>query len=146
MSYPYGPEPYPTWESLERWHDAFANALYAERGHARQTMLERRRERARNRPITINITVNGGTDEETLDETVRRAVEETQAGDECQELDEREEMDAWGLAFARALEQAGIDCTDADRLFRDLCNILEDKVIGGVNEKAREEARENGWY
>ena len=39
MSYPYGPEPYPTWDELERWHDDFRTALYAEHEHACETML-----------------------------------------------------------------------------------------------------------
>lgn len=146
MSYPYGPELYPTWENLERWQDSFRTALYAEHEHARETMLERKREQARNRPLTINVTVNGDMDEDSIHETVRQAIEETQYDDEYQELNEREELDAWGLAFARALQQANIDCTDIDRLFQDLCNILEDKVIGEINEKAREQAKENGWY
>lgn len=146
MGYPYGPEPYPTWEQLERLRDEFGTALYAEHEHAREAMLERERERARNRPLTINVTVNGNMDEGDIRETVRQAIEETQTDDEYQELGEREELDAWGLAFARALRQAGIDSTDVDRLFQDMCSILEDKVIGDINEKAREEARENGLY
>lgn len=145
MSYPYGPELYPTWENLERWQDAFRTALYAEHEHARETMLERKREQARNRPLTVNITIDGqsDTDTDTLADAIRQAILDM---DDDLYLTEQEEREAWGIAFAHAIGQTGVDSDDMSRLFQDMCNILEDKVIGEINEKAREQAKENGWY
>lgn len=138
MSYPYGPEPYPTWDELERWHDDFRTALYAEHEHACETMLERKREQARNRPLTVNITIDGqsDTDADTLADTIRQAILNTE--DDDLYLTEQEEREAWGIAFAHAIGQTGIDSDDMNRLFQDLCNILEDRVVGKVNEEARE--------
>lgn len=145
MSYPYGPELYPTWENLERWQDSFRTALYAEHEHARETMLERKREQARNRTLTVNITVDGqsDTDTDTLADAIRQAILDV---DDDLYLTEQEEREAWGIAFAHAIGQTGVDSDDMSRLFQDMCNILEDKVIGEINEKAREQAKENGWY
>lgn len=141
MSYPYGSEPYPTWDELERWHDDFRTALYAEHEHACETMLERKREQARNRPITVNITIDerSDTDADTLADTVRQAILDME-GDDLH-LTEQEEREAWGIAFAHAIGQTGIDSDDMNRLFQDLCNILEDGVVGKVNEEARERER-----
>ena len=101
-------------------------------------MLERKREQARNRPLTVNITIDGqsGTDADTLADTIRQAILDTE--DDDLYLSEQEEREAWGIAFARAIGQTGIDSDDMNRLFQDMCNILEDKVVGKVNEGARE--------
>ena len=145
MSYPYGPESYPTWEMLERDRETFANTLHAEYERIQEDLLRRKREQARQRPINITIDaklLDRARDAESLTDAILEAIHEE---DEFW-LSETEEMEAWGLAFAHAVGQTGIDSDDMGRLFQDMCNILEDKVIGGINEKAREQAKANGWY
>ena len=147
MSYPYGPESYPTWETLERDRDGFATTLYTEHERIQETMLQQKREKAQQRPINIAITpdiLNPENREyvETLTDSILEAIHE----EDEPYLTETEEMEAWGLAFAHAVQQTGIDSEDIDRLFRDLNNILEDKVIGRLNEEERRKAKENGWY
>lgn len=145
MSYPYGPEAYPTWETLEHDRDTFANILYSEHDRIQKEMERRKREQARQRPINITIDaklLDRARDAESLTDAILEAIHEE---DEFW-LSETEEMEAWGIAFAHAIGQTGIDSDDMGRLFQDMCNILEDKVIGGINEKAREQAKANGWY
>ena len=137
MSYPYGPESYPTWERLEQNRDTFANILYSEHDRIQKKMEQRKREQARQRPINITIDaklLDRARDAESLTDAILEAIHE------------EDDIWLWGIAFAHAIGQTGIDSDDMGRLFQDMCNILEDKVIGNINEKAREQAKENGWY
>lgn len=138
MSYPYGPEPYPTWDELERWQERFRGALYSERERILRDMVEREREQVLSRPITINLSVDGRAmdDSEQLESIIEHAV--MGATDYVDEPSSRKEGEAWGLAFAHALMEIGMEDTGMDRLFQDICNILEDGVVGKVNEEARE--------
>ena len=138
MSYPYGPEPYPTWDELERWQERFRDALYSERERLLRDMMEKERERILSRPITINLSVDGKAmeDSEQLESIIEHAI--VGATGYTDEPSSRQEAEAWGLAFAHALMEVGIEDTGMDRLFQDLCNILEDKVVGKVNVEARE--------
>lgn len=138
MSYPYGPEPYPTWDELERWQEQFRTALYSERERILRDMMERERERVLSRPITINLSVDGKAmeDPEQLESVIEHAI--MGATDCVDEPSSRQESEAWGLAFAHALMEVGVEDMSMDRLFQDMCNILEDRVVGKVNDEARE--------
>lgn len=105
MSYPYGPEPYPTFGTVEGDVDAVSTACWTE--------LNR------------------------LDRLAASAERRTAlATDEMRFAHSLSEAQRAGLALGFALDAAGVD--NPERFLQDLFAIMEDKVVGAINDRARE--------
>lgn len=104
MSYPYGPEPYPTLGMVEHETESMAAACWTE-----LERLERLSEQAERRTMLA-------TDEMRF----------AHALSDCQKA---------GLAFGFALDAAGV--ADPDLLLRDLFALMEDRLAGKANSRAR---------
>lgn len=135
MGYPYGPEPYPTWEMLER--DAtFRSTLYESHMRHVDSIMHDKAESFRSRPIAININAQvDDRDGEWLDELLESL---HSPSEEMLEPTDRENAEAWGLALADAVLASGIEGAGIDRLFDDLTAMVEDHVVGDINRRARE--------
>lgn len=104
MSYPYGPEPYPTFGTVEGDVDAVSTACWTE--------LNR------------------------LDRLAASAERRTAlATDEMRFAHSLSEAQRAGLALGFALDAAGVD--EPERFLQDLFAVMEDKVVGGINDRAR---------
>ena len=105
MSYPYGPEPYPTFGTVEGDVDAVSTACWTELNR-----LDRLAESAERRTAL--------------------------ATDEMRFAHSLSEAQRAGLALGFALDAAGVD--NPERFLQDLFAIMEDKVVGAINDRARE--------
>lgn len=104
MSYPYGPESYPTFGTVEGDVDAVSTACWTE--------LNR------------------------LDRLAASAERRTAlATDEMRFAHSLSEAQRAGLALGFALDAAGVD--EPERFLQDLFAVMEDKVVGGINDRAR---------
>lgn len=104
MSYPYGPEPYPTFGTVEGDVDAVSTACWTE--------LNR------------------------LDRLAASAERRTAlATDEMRFAHSLSEAQRAGLALGFALDAADVD--EPERFLQDLFAVMEDRVIGGINDRAR---------
>lgn len=104
MSYPYGPEPYPTFGTVEGDVDAVSTVCWTE--------LNR------------------------LDRLAASAERRTAlATDEMRFAHSLSEAQRAGLALGFALDAAGVD--EPERFLQDLFAVMEDKVVGGINDRAR---------
>ena len=104
MSYPYGPEPYPTFGTVEGDVDAVSTACWTE--------LNR------------------------LDRLAASAERRTAlATDEMRFAHSLSEAQRAGLALGFALDAAGVD--EPERFLQDLFAVMEDRVVGGINDRAR---------
>lgn len=104
MSYPYGPENYPTWESFEPYVD------------------------------TMRITY--GVEYERLQREVEFANANPELASKAQKfLASKTDSELQGLAFGVALEATDHEC---GYFMRDLFAILDDKVIGKINQHERD--------
>lgn len=104
MSYPYGPEPYPTFGTVEGDIDAVSTACWTE--------LNR------------------------LDRLAASAERRTAlATDEMRFAHSLSEAQRAGLALGFALDAADVD--EPERFLQDLFAVMEDRVIGGINDRAR---------
>lgn len=105
MSYPHGPEPYPTFGMVENDVDAVSTACWTELNR-----LDRLAESAERRTAL--------------------------ATDEMRFAHSLSEAQRAGLALGFALDAAGVD--NPERFLQDLFAIMEDKVVGAINDRARE--------
>lgn len=105
MSYPHGPEPYPTFGMVENDVDAVSTACWTELNR-----LDRLAESAERRTAL--------------------------AMDEMRFAHSLSEAQRAGLALGFALDAAGVD--NPERFLQDLFAIMEDKVVGAINDRARE--------
>lgn len=104
MSYPYGPEPYPTFGTVEDDVDAISTACWTE--------LNR------------------------LDRLAASAERRTAlATDEMRFAHSLSEAQRVSLALGFALDAAGVD--EPERFLQDLFSLTEDKVVGGIDDRAR---------
>ena len=104
MSYPYGPEPYPTFGTVEGDVDAVSPACWTE--------LNR------------------------LDRLAASAERRTAlATDEMRFAHSLSEAQRAGLALGFALDAADVD--EPERFLQDLFAVMEDRVVGGINDRAR---------
>lgn len=104
MSYPYEPEPYPTFGTVEGDVDAVSTACWTE--------LNR------------------------LDRLAASAERRTAlATDEMRFAHSLSEAQRAGLALGFALDAADVD--EPERFLQDLFAVMEDRVIGGINDRAR---------
>lgn len=104
MSYPYGPEPYPTFGTVEGDVDAVSTACWTELNR-----LNRLAESAERRTML--------------------------ATDEMRFTHSLSEAQRAGLALGFALDAAGVD--EPERFLQDLFAVMEDKVVGEINDRAR---------
>ena len=104
MSYPYGPEPYPTFGTVEGDVDAVSTACWTELNRLNRLAASAER---------------------------RTAL----ATDEMRFAHSLSEAQRAGLALGFALDATGID--EPERFLQDLFAIMEDKVVGGINDRAR---------
>ena len=105
MSYPHGPEPYPTFGMVENDVDAVSTACWTELNR-----LDRLAESAERRTAL--------------------------ATDEMRFAHSLSEAQRAGLALGFALDAAGVD--NPERFLQDLVALMEDKVVGAINDRARE--------
>lgn len=143
MSYPYGPENYPTIEQLES-ASGFRDTFYTHLQRLEQELEKKHAQEAAKRPITINLTVNGT--EQDPKELLRDAYNEAaNLAYENSYPSEEERADIVGIAFVRALSDMGIDGPDSDlmRLFKDLFNILDDQVISKADKQMQQQWEES---
>ncbi|PWG65577.1 hypothetical protein [Bifidobacterium callitrichidarum] len=142
MSYPWGEENYPTIEQLENEVSQFRESFYTNLRYLNTALEEECKTKAAKRPITINLTINGGQVkdhkkilEDAYEDAAQLAYEDT-------EPTLQQYCDNWGIAFARALADMGIDNPDVNlnRLFQDLFNVLEDKTISRMDKQMQEKA------
>lgn len=143
MSYPYGDENYPTIEQLEHGIEDFRAYFYNNLEQLNTELEHRCKQEARQRPIIFNITVNGDASEEQRKRIVRDAYDEAASlAYEYADPTLEQQIDNYGIAFARALASYGIDEPDGNlsRLFQDLFNVLEDKTISVRDGQMQEEA------
>lgn len=104
MSYPHGPEPYPTFGAVEDDVDAVSTACWTELNR-----LDRLAESAERRTML--------------------------ATDEMRFAHSLSEAQRAGLALGFALDAAGVD--EPERFLQDLFAVMEDRVVGGINDRAR---------
>lgn len=132
MGYPWGPENWPTIERLESCADLLETAFWKEYDRLVKQRESEHAQTRRNRPITINLTVNGDMPIEQIQQITQEAalaaLEET---DEESYLTDEEQADLLGMAFARALRSVGDLDPDQDmeRCMQDLFSVLHFKVI-----------------
>lgn len=137
MGYPWGPENWPTIEQLEPCADTVETAFWAEYDRLVKQREHEHAQTRRNRPITINLTVNGDMSVEQIQQITQEAalaaLEET---DEEDYLTDEEQVDLLGIAFARALHSTGdlnLD-PDMERCIQDLFSVLHFKVISKADD------------
>lgn len=104
MSYPHGPEPYPTFGMVENDVDAVSTACWTELNR-----LDRLAESAERRTAL--------------------------ATDEMRFAHSLSEAQRAGLALGFALDAAGVD--EPERFLQDLFAVMEDRVVGEINDRAR---------
>lgn len=104
MSYPYGPEPYLAFGTVEGDVDAVSTACRTE-----PNRLDRLAASAERRAAL--------------------------ATDEMRFAHSLSEAQRAGLALDFALDAAGVD--EPERFLQDLFSLMEDKVAGGINDRAR---------
>lgn len=137
MGYPWGDESYPTIERLENGVDDLRSSFYTYLDDAQRDLERRYSEINSKKSVNVHIDVSGSdlSDDDVrsiIEESVQQAVESRY--DDSPSL--REMVDCYGLAFARMIYSCGIDDPDNDvyRLFQDLFNVLEDRVISQFDE------------
>ncbi|MBT1164629.1 hypothetical protein [Bifidobacterium felsineum] len=130
MSYPWGPENWPTFERVEPVADRLADAFWSEYHRLIETRENELERESRTRPITINLTVNGNMDARQVKKAAREAalaaVEET----ESLYLTESERIALMGMAFTRALNSVGdLDADQMERFYQDLFDLMGFKIV-----------------
>lgn len=137
MGYPWGPENWPTISRLEACADTLENMFWTE---YERLLTEREHalgQAQRNRPITINLTVQNDMSAERVRQVAQDAV--TAVLDETDgemSVSEEEQTDLLGMAFARALRSVG-DLTPEqglERCMQDLFSVLHYKVISKADD------------
>lgn len=136
MGYPWGDMSYPTFENAEGNGERFAETFYREyenmlyqasqlnelRGNAKFDGMFLSTPRSDEKPDTPD---KGFDDEFDCDDSSYPSA--------------RQEIDAAGIALARAFVAAGIDEDDLDYLVRDISSILDDRIVSHAD-------REDGEY
>ena len=123
MSYPYGPENYPTFEKLESDYnlDALRSAYYYD--------LHRMGKERVDKCAREKLHFEGEHGENEFYGSLYHS-----------DNDGEPTVEDRGIAFAHALEYVFGDESSLDRFFQDLFSMLEDKIV------SRADAEENEWY
>lgn len=126
MSYPYGPESYPTFEKLENAYNLedLRHAFYYElHRRARAAKVEHDRRR-------LFVSLSGNL--------------ESHGSIERGNYPEEPSAEDYGAAFAAALEYT-LDEEDIEFFFRDLFAILEDKIVSAGDKEESDWAEDAEW-
>lgn len=126
MGYPWGDMSYPTFERAEGNGDRFAETFYREYENMlyQASQLNELRGNAKFDGMFLS-TPKG--DEKT--DTPDKEFDDEFDCDDSSYPSARQEIDAAGIALARAFVSAGIDGDDLDYLVRDISSILDDRIV-----------------
>lgn len=136
MGYPWGDMSYPTFERAEGNGERFAETFYREYENMlyQASQLNELRGNAKFDGMFLS-TPKGDEEPDTLDEEFDDEFD----CDDSSYPSARQEIDAAGIALARAFISAGIDEDDLNYLVRDISSILDDRIVSYAD-------RENGEY
>lgn len=136
MGYPWGDMSYPTFERAEGNGERFAETFYREYENMlyQASQLNELRGNAKFDGMFLS-TPKGDEEPDTLD----KSLDDEFDCDDASYPSTRQEIDAAGIALARAFVSAGIDGDDLDYLVRDISSILDDRIVSYAD-------RENGEY
>lgn len=136
MGYPWGDMSYPTFENAEGNGNRFAETFYREYENMlyQASQLNELRGNAKFDGMFLS-TPKGDEKPDTPD---KRFDDESDC-DDSSYPSTRQEIDAAGIALARAFVAAGIDEDDLDYLVRDISSILDDRIVSYAD-------KENGEY
>lgn len=136
MGYPWGDMSYPTFENAEGNGDRFAETFYREYENMlyQASQLNELRGNAKFDGMFLS-TPKGDEKPDTPD----KGFDDGPDCDDSSYPSTRQEIDAAGIALARAFVAAGIDEDNLDYLVRDISSILDDRIVSYAD-------RENGEY
>lgn len=136
MGYPWGDMSYPTFERAEGNGERFAETFYREYENMlyQASQLNELRGNAKFDGMFLS-TPKGDEELDTPDEEFDDEFD----CDDSSYPSARQEIDAAGIALARAFISAGIDEDDLNYLVRDISSILDDRIVSYAD-------RENGEY
>lgn len=136
MGYPWGDMSYPTFERAEGNGERFAETFYREYENMlyQASQLNELRGNAKFDGMFLS-TPKGDEEPDTPD----KSLDDEFDCDDLSYPSARQEIDAAGIALARAFISAGIDEDDLDYLVRDISSILDDRIVSYAD-------RENGEY
>lgn len=136
MGYPWGDMSYPTFERAEGNGERFAETFYREYENMlyQASQLNELRGNAKFDGMFLS-TPKGDEEPDTPD----KSLDDEFDCDDSSYPSARQEIDASGIALARAFVAAGIDEDDLDYLVRDISSILDDRIVSHAD-------REDGEY
>ena len=136
MGYPWGDMSYPTFENAEGNGERFAETFYREYENMlyQASQLNELRGNAKFDGMFLS-TPKGDEEPDTPD----KGLDDEFDCDDASYPSARQEIDAAGIALARAFVAAGIDEDDLDYLVRDISSILDDRIVSHAD-------REDGEY
>lgn len=136
MGYPWGDMSYPTFERAEGNGERFAETFYREYENMlyQASQLNELRGNAKFDGMFLS-TPKGDEEPDTPD----KSLDDEFDCDDSSYPSARQEIDAAGIALARAFISAGIDEDDFDYLVRDISSILDDRIVSYAD-------RETGEY
>ena len=130
MGYPWGNEAYPTFEKAEHGVNSFTDTFYRE--YDNMLYQARQLNVLRGNAKFDGMFIASGKDNDEKNSSTKDA-EEHEPYDEDDYDDSypsaRQEIDAFGIALARAFVAAGVDDDELNYLVRDIVAILEDHVV-----------------
>ena len=147
MSYPWGDMSYPTFERAEGNGERFAETFYREYENMlyQASQLNELRGNAKFDGMFLS-TPKGDDELDTPDkefddefDTPDKEFDDEFDCDDSSYPSTRQEIDAAGIALARAFISAGIDEDDLNYLVRDISSILDDRIVSYAD-------RETGEY
>lgn len=136
MGYPWGDMSYPTFERAEGNGERFSETFYREYENMlyQASQLNELRGNAKFDGMFLS-TPKGDEEPDTPDKGLNDEFD----CDDASYPSTRQEIDAAGIAIARAFVAAGIDEDDLDYLVRDISSILDDRIVSHAD-------REDGEY
>ena len=136
MGYPWGDMSYPTFERAEGNGERFAETFYREYENMlyQASQLNELRGNAKFDGMFLS-TPKGDEEPDTPD----KEFDDEFDCDDSSYPSTRQEIDAAGIALARAFISAGIDEDDLNYLVRDISSILDDRIVSYAD-------RETGEY
>lgn len=136
MGYPWGDMSYPTFERAEGNGERFAETFYRE--YENMLYQASQLNELRGNAKFDGMFLSTPKDDEKPDTTDKEFDDEFDC-DDSSYPSARQEIDAAGIALARAFISAGIDEDDLDYLVRDISSILDDRIVSYAD-------RETGEY
>lgn len=136
MGYPWGDMSYPTFERAEGNGERFAETFYRE--YENMLYQASQLNELRGNAKFDGMFLSTPKDDEEPDMPDKDFDDEFDC-DDSSYPSTRQEIDAAGIALARAFISAGIDEDDLNYLVRDISSILDDRIVSYAD-------RENGEY